>query len=1061
MLAWLIDFSLRRRALIIVASFVLIGAGVWSALRIPIDAVPDITNPQVQINTKVAALAPDEVETLVTVPIELEMAGLPGMIELRSLSKFGLSQVTMTFEDGVNIYLLRQLVTERLARVRDQLPTNVSPALAPVSTGLGEIVYYTLRYRSDAVNKPAERADQLRQLRLLHDYTVKPLLRSTPSVAEVNAIGGYEKQIIVEPDPAKLADAGVSFAQLVTTLRASTENAGGGVLELGGEAVIVRADTRAKTAEQLGNLPVKFIGAAKPLLVRDLATVAIGSAVRTGAATEDGEETVTGAAIMLAGENARAVAQAVVARLRTIEEKLPRDVEIRVVYDRADLVNATIRTVEKSLFEGAVLVAVILFALLGNGRAALIVSLAIPLSFLFMLTGMAQAKVSANLMSLGAIDFGLIVDGAIVMVENALRHLAESQRALGRTLLRNERLEVVRASAHEVVRPMFFGVMIIAVVYVPILALTGIEGKMFRPMALAVILALVGALGLAVTLMPVLAASWLSGRIAEKEGWLVRGAKAIYTPLLAWSLRWRWLVVGVAALVFAGSGWLFTRLGAEFIPQLDEGALAIQMIRGNSVALSDSVALQLRSEKLLREKFPEITHIFARIGTAEIATDPMGPNVADTYVFLKPRDQWRQIEGRLATKADLIALMRHELVQAVPGQTYLFTQPIQMRFNEIMAGARADLSLKIYGDDFTELERLATEAREVLRRVRGGGDIEFEALGRVPMLEITPKHEALQRLNLHADEINSVVSTALGGESAGALVEGNRRYDVVVRLAEAQRLDLKGLGSLPVTTPNHVQVPLSRIAEITVADRVGTITREDAQRRVAILITVVGRDTEGFVREAQAKLVAAMTFPPGYSFSFGGQFENLQAARTRLAVIVPMALALIFAFIYASFGSARQALLIFVCVPLAITGGVMALSVRDLPFTISAGIGFIALSGIAVLNGIMLISFINQLREQGRTVREAVIEGTLTRLRPKLMTALVASLGFVPMALSTGAGAEVQRPLATVVIGGVITSTFLTLIVLPILYDWMEVRRGRPRPAATAPRKIAAPAAIT
>ncbi len=1063
MLAWLIDVSLRRRALVIFVSVALIGIGAWSALRIPIDAVPDITNPQVQINTEVGALAPDEIETLVTVPIELEMAGLPGMIELRSLSKFGLSQVTMTFEDGVNIYLLRQLVTERLAHARGRLPSNVSPALAPVSTGLGEIVYYTVRYRDDAPEKPENRAEQLRQLRLLHDYTIKPLLRSTSGVAEVNAIGGYEKQIIIEPNPAKLAESAVSFEQLVRAIRASTENAGGGVLELGGEAVVVRADTRAKTAEQLASLPVKFAGAARPLLVRDLATVSIGSAVRTGASTEDGEETVTGAAIMLAGENARAVAQAAVARLKSIQAKLPRGVEIRVVYDRSDLVNATIHTVEKNLFEGAVLVAVILFALLGNWRAALIVSLAIPLSFLFMLTGMAQAKVSANLMSLGAIDFGLIVDGAIVMVENALRHLAEKQHDLRRTLSRGERLEVVRASAHEVVKPMFFGVLIITVVYVPILALTGIEGKMFRPMAIAVILALVGALGLAVTLMPVLTASFVGGRITEKEGWLVRAAKALYTPLLQWSLRWRWLVVMVAAVAFGGSVWLFTRLGAEFVPQLDEGALSIQMIRGNSVALGDSIALQRRSEKLLREKFPEITHIFTRIGTAEIATDPMGPNVADTYVFLKPRAEWRQVDGRTPTKAELIERMRHELVQSVAGQTYLFTQPIQMRFNEIMAGARADLSLKIYGDDFAELERLAAESREVLRTVPGGGDVEFEALGRVPMLEVTPKHEALQRLNLHADEINSVVATALGGEEAGSIQEGNRRFDVVVRLPEAQRLDLKGLGALPVTTSDHVQVPLSRIADITVADRVGTITREDTQRRVAILINVRGRDTESFVRDAQQKLAAAVKFPAGYYFEFGGQFENLQAARTRLAIVVPVALALIFAFIYASFGSARQALLIFLCVPLAVTGGIVALWFRNMPFTISAGIGFIALSGIAVLNGIMLISFINQLRDQGRNLRDAVVEGTLTRLRPKLMTALVASLGFVPMAISSGAGAEVQRPLATVVIGGVITSTFLTLIVLPILYDWMEMRwghrRSSPTPAGApqVPAEAAAP----
>ena len=1041
MLEWLIDFSLRKRGLIVCSALILLGVGLWSATRLGVDAVPDITNPQIQINTEVAALAPEEIETLVTVPVEMEMAGLPDMTELRSLSKFGLSQITMTFKDDVDIYRLRQLVTERLNRARDRLPPSVTPALAPISTGLGEIVYYTLRYKPGAPAAPADRAEQLRQLRLLHDYTLKPLLRSTPGLAEVNAIGGYEKQIVIAPDPTKLAQAGVSFEQIVEVVRNSTDNAGGGVLEMGGEAVVVRADTRAKTAADLGGLPVKFAGAAQPLLIRDLAEVTIGSAVRTGASTEDGEETVTGAAIMLAGENARLVAQAVVEKLKHIQEKLPQGIEIRVVYDRSDLVNATIHTVEKNLFEGAVLVAVILFGFLGNWRAALIVSLAIPLSFLFMLTGMVETKITANLMSLGAIDFGLIVDGAIVMVENILRHIAEKQHALGRKLTPAERLTEVRLSAREVARPMFFGVLIITLVYVPILALTGIEGKMFRPMAVAVMFALVGALVLALTLMPALCSWFLRGNISEKDNLIVRGAKALYTPLLEWALRMRWLVVAAALALFAVSGWIFTKLGAEFIPQLDEGSMSIQMIRGNSVALGDSVELQKASEKLLMEKFPEVSHIFSRIGTAEIATDPMGPNVSDTYLFFTPLDKWREVDGRRITKPELIELMRQELVAAAPGQTYLFTQPIQMRFNEIMAGARADLSLKIYGDDYAELERLATEARDLLRGVPGGGDVEFEALGRVPMLEITPKREALQRLNLHADEINAVVGTALGGEEAGALIDGSKRYDVVVRLPEAERMNLAGLRQLPVIGGEGAHVPLERVADIAVADRVGTINREDTQRRVAILINVRGRDTESFVLEAQAKLNAQVKFPPGYFFEFGGQFENLQAARARLMIVVPAALLLIFGLIYASFGSARQATLIFLCVPLAATGGVVALWARGMPFTISAAVGFIALSGIAVLNGIMLISFINQLRTEGRDVRKAVIEGTLTRLRPKLMTALVASLGFVPMALSNGAGAEVQRPLATVVIGGVITSTFLTLILLPVLYDWMERRR--------------------
>jgi cobalt-zinc-cadmium resistance protein CzcA len=701
--------------------------------------------------------------------------------------------------------------------------------------------------------------------------------------------------------------------------------------------------------------------------------------------------------------------------------------------------------------EGAVLVAAVLFALLGHRRAALIVTLAIPLAFLFMLTGMAQGRLSANLMSLGAIDFGLIVDGAIVVVENILRRLGERQRALGRPLLAAERRREVRVAACEVARPMFFGVAIITLVYVPILALTGVEGKMFQPMALAVMLALGGALGLALTLMPVLSSWLLSGTVDERESWLVRAAKAIYTPLLALALRGRWLVVGAALVLFAGAGWLFTRLGAEFIPQLDEGAVAVQMLRGNSVGLEASIDLQRRSEQLLRKKFPEIRHLFSRIGTAEIAMDPMGPNTSDTYVFFHPVERWRRIDGRPATKAELLELMRRELTTTIPGQAYLFTQPVQLRFNEIMAGARADLSLKIYGDDFAALERLAAEARDVLRTVPGGGDVEFDALGRVPMLEITPRREALQRLNLHADEINNVVATALAGEEAGVLIEGSRRLPVVVRLPEARRLDLAALRELPVRTEENdgVQVPLGRLAEFNVVDRVGSITREGGRRRVAVLINVRGRDTEGFVQDAAARLHEKLKLPSGYYFEFGGQFENLQSARARLALVVPATLLLIIALIYASFGSARQAALIFLCVPLAATGGVAALWLRGMPFTISAAVGFIALSGIAVLNGIMLLSFINQLRGEGREVRAAVVAGTLTRLRPKLMTALVASLGFVPMALSTGAGAEVQRPIATVVIGGIITSTFLTLIVLPVLYDWVE---GRKTPAPPPPQ---------
>jgi cobalt-zinc-cadmium resistance protein CzcA len=686
--------------------------------------------------------------------------------------------------------------------------------------------------------------------------------------------------------------------------------------------------------------------------------------------------------------------------------------------------------------------------LLGNFRAACIVALAIPLAMLFAITGMVESQVSGNLMSLGAIDFGLIIDGGVVMVENILRHLAHKQRELGRELSTSERRQEVLYSAREVANPMFFGVLIITVVYFPILALTGIEGKMFRPMALTVMFALAGSLVLALTLMPALCAYFLRGKIKEEDNWLVRLLKAIYTPLLNFALRFRWVALGAAVVLFGSSLWVFTRLGAEFIPQLDEGTMLLQFIRSSSAGLGASVDLQKKSEKLLLEKFPEIEGLFANIGTAEIAIDPMGPNVCDTYIELKPRSQWRKVNGRAATKEQLIELMRRELVVNVPGQALLFTQPIQMRFNEMMAGVRADIAVKVYGDDFKELERIATEIRDVLRPIPGSGDVEFDAFGRSPLLEIKPDRDALRRYNLPAEAMNRAIATALGGQEVGSVIEGNRRFPIVVRLSEDARGNAEVMRRLPVRTDEGGLLTLGQIARFEMGDQVAAITRESGQRRAAIMVNLRGRDVEGFVHEAMARIKAEVKFPPGYSFEFGGQFENLQAARTRLAVIVPLALVFIFILIFMSFGSLRQAALIFVCVPLAVTGGVFALWIRDMPFTISAGVGFIALSGIAVLNGIMLISFINQLRREGRSVRDAVIEGTLTRLRPKLMTALVASFGFVPMAIASGAGAEVQRPLATVVIGGIVTSTFLTLVLLPVLYEWME--RNRPALAGAA-----------
>jgi len=1041
MVAALALWSIRRRGAVLACALLLSLLGVWSASRVPIDAMPDITGPQVQINTALPALAADEAESRVTIPLESELSGLPGLVEFRSLSKTGLSQVTLIFEDGTDIFRARQLVTERIGQASGNLPPGVVPVMAPISTGLGEIVYYTLEY-ADETKAPSDEAARLRELRLLHDTRVRPALRSTAGLADVNVIGGHERQMLIEPDLAKMAKAALPMSELLQAVRKNTENAGGGVISLGGEAFTVRADTRVRTTQDIAGIPLRPSGLGPAVTVGDVAKVSVGSASRMGAATVDGREAVVGAAIMLAGENSREVSRRAVEKLRVIGEHLPEGVRIRVLYDRSDLVGATIRTVETNLFEGAAIVVVVLLLLLGHWRAALIVALAIPLSFLLLLTGMAATKASANLMSLGAIDFGLIVDGSVVMVENFLRRLDDRVRSLGRSLSEEERTHELSAAASEVAGPMFLGVAVITLVYVPIFALEGIEGKMFKPMAGAVVVALAASALVALTVMPALASFGLRPSGHGEEGWLVRRLRGVFAKALAWCFAHRGVAILVTLLAALAAAVGFTRLGADFIPQLDEGSISIQFVRAASLDLRSSVELQKKSETLLRSRFPEIDHIFARIGTAEIASDPMGPNVADTYLTLKPLETWRREGGSPINKARLVELMSGVLERTVPGQTAMFSQPIQLRFNEIMAGARADLSLKIFGDQLTDMESVATQAVAVLRKIPGGGDVEFEASGMLPSVDIVPRRDQLVRHNLHAEELNEVVSVALGGAKAGQLPSAGRPLDVVVRLPGAEQSTLARIGDLPVSAEDGsgTTVALSKVADVRSVERPGVITREDARRRLAILINVRGRDTEGFVREAEARLKAEIKPVGGVYWEFGGQFENLVRARERLALVVPAALGLILLLIYAGFGSFRQAALVFTCVPLAATGGVLALWLRGMPFTISAGIGFIAVSGIAVLNGIMLISFINQLRAGGTPLREAVTKGTLTRLRPKLLTALVASLGFVPMALSTGPGAEVQQPLATVVIGGIITSTALTLLLLPVLYDWLESR---------------------
>ena len=1038
MLSKLLEFSVRQRVFVLLATLVLVGIGIYSALRLPIDAVPDITNVQVQVNTSVPALAPEEIEKLVTFPIENEMAGIPGLTELRSLSKFGLSQVTLVFEEGTDIFRSRQLVSERLQTVVEELPPGLTPKLAPISTGLGEIYYYVVEYAADGTNKPATREAQLMELKLIHDYQIKPRLRSTPGLAEVNSQGGYEKQIVIQPNPEKLKSVGMSFSEIADAIGENVENAGGSVIQLGGEQVAVRAAGRVQTVEDIERLPLKFGSRATALHVRDVADVGIGKAVRTGTSTYNGEEAVLGAALMLSGENSRLVAKAVAAKLEEIKPKLPAGVEIIPVYDRTVLVDRTIRTVETSLFEGAILVVVVLLIMLGNWRAALIVALAIPLSLLFAMTGMVQGKISGNLMSLGAIDFGLIIDGAVVMVENIIRHLAEKQHKLKRRLTAPERVHEVLAAAKEVASPMFFGVIIITVVYFPILALTGIEGKMFKPMAITVIFALVGALALALTLMPALCSYLLGSNIKEEDSFLVKLAKKGYSPLLNFSLRFRWPVTGAAVALLALAALVFTRLGAEFVPQLDEGSFATHMIRTTSIGIDASVEMQKRGEKVLLEKFPEVDYVFSRLGTAEVATDPMGVNVADTYIMFKSFDKWRKVDGKTISKDELANLMTEELGKHVPGEAHLFSQPIEMRFNEILEGTRADIAVKVFGEDFAVIEKIAGEAREILEKIPGAADVEFDALGKSPLLEIVPRREAMSKFNLHAAELNAVVHTALAGQEVGKLIEGNRRFDIVVRLNEQLREQVEELKRLPVRVDDGGLLTLGQIADFRVVEQVAAISREFSQRRAAIMINLRGRDVESFVLEAQKKVAEQIKMPDGYTIEFGGQFKNLQEARARLMIVVPVALGLIFVLVFMALGSLRQTLLVYTGIPLAVTGGVFALWLRDLPFSISAGVGFIALSGVAVLNGLMLISYFNLLREQGRNVPTSVREGAMTRLRPVLMTALVASLGFVPMAIASGAGAEVQRPLATVVIGGILSSTFLTLVLLPTLYEWIE-----------------------
>ena len=1039
----IIAFSIKHRWVVVFATAGMALLGGYNFLRLPIDAVPDITNVQVQINTALQALSPLEIEKQITFPIEWAMGGIPSVEKVRSLSKYGLSQVTVVFEDGTDIYFARQLVNQRLQEARESLPPGLAePTMGPISTGLGEIYMWAVEAAPDAKNENGQ-PYSLTDLRTMQDWIVRPQIRTVPGVTEVNSIGGYEKQYHVLPDPARLLAHGLSFRDVFEALARNNANVGGGYIEHAEEQYLIRATGVVQTAGDIENILLDAQGGA-PLRIRDVATVTIGKELRTGAATVEGKEGVVGTAIMLLGENSRVVSRRVAEKMNAVNRSLPEGVAVRTVYNRTYLVDATLKTVRNNLVEGAVLVVATLFVLLGNLRAALVVALMIPLSMLFAITGMVENRISGNLMSLGAIDFGIIVDGAVVMVENIIRRFALRQHELGRAIAPRERLELAYESSAEIARPTLFGMAIIMIVYLPILTLSGIEGKMFKPMASVVLLAMAGALVLTFTFLPAAVAILLRGKIAEGENALVRGVGRVYAPVLRFTLRFRWAVVTASVLFVLFCALLASGLGSEFVPKLGEGAFAIQSARIPAVSLTKSLEMQTKVENLLKSEFPdEVSGLFARTGTAEIATDPEGQNTSDTYIILKPRREWK----RARTQEELAEAMEETLAR-LAGQTYEISQPIELRFNELIAGVRGDLAVKIFGEDMDVMTLHAGRVASILNSISGAADVKVEQTGGLPVLTVAVDREAIARYGVNVADVQEVIEIAIGGSSVGQVFEGDRRFDLVVRLPDEIRRDLHTLYNLPiplspvessllasVQEDNHpAYVPLGAVARIDLQEGPNLIRREDGKRRVVVQANVRGRDLGSFVEEAQRRVEREVKLPPGYWFEWGGQFENLIAARNRLNIVVPVALLLIFALLFMTFGSGRSATLVFTGVPLALTGGVLALWMRGFPMSISAGVGFIALSGVAVLNGVVMVSFINGLRAKGVDLEQAIIEGSMTRLRSVLMTAFAPALGFVPMALAHGTGAEVQKPLATVVIGGIISATILTLVALPALY---------------------------
>jgi cobalt-zinc-cadmium resistance protein CzcA len=1056
MIAKIVDFAVARRWFVLLVTAIATIVGAWALARLPIDAVPDITNNQVQINARAPALSPEQVERQVAFPIETALAGIPGLENTRSLSRNGFAQVTAVFTDTTDIYFARQQVAERLREAEEGLPEGVNPEMGPIATGLGEVYMWAvhLAHRPEDKHKPGEpglqpdgsyitpegerlvsEADKATYLRTAQDWIVTPLVKTVPGIAGIDTIGGYVKQYQVVPDMQRLAALGISLTDLAAALEANNRAIGAGVVDRNGEGLSVRSDARIGGAAELAETVIATRGGV-PITLAQVATVQTGQAIRMGSSSENGKEVVVGTAIMRIGENSRDVASGVAARLDEINASLPTDVIIQPVLDRTGLVEATVKTVAKNLTEGALLVIVILFLLLGNFRAALIAALVIPVTMLLTSFGMLQGGVSANLMSLGALDFGLIVDGAVIIVENALRRIGEQQHGIGRTLTRDERLTTVAAAAREMIRPSVYGQAIIILVYVPLLTLTGVEGKTFTPMALTVIFALVGAFVLSLTFVPAMLAIWLSKPVEEKEGRIMAWLGRHYAPRLDRAMakpRNTMLGAGAALLVAGGA---YAALGQEFLPQLDEGDLTAQLLRVPGTSVDQSQAMQLRVERAL-SALPEVKFVFSKTGTAELASDPMPPNISDTFIIMKDRRDWP--DPRLS-KAELTAKVEKRLA-GLPGSAFEISQPIQMRFNELIAGVRGDVAVKVFGDDNDAMAATANRIAAIMRKTEGATDVRVEQTEGLPMLDICPKRDAMARLGVSAAVLQETIAAAIGGRDAGVIFEGDRRFAVTIRLSDSTRADFAALAQVPVPTPGGQFVPLESVAELAVTDGANQISRENGKRRIVVQANVRGRDVAGVVEDAEGAIREQVRLPAGQYLEWGGQFENLASAQGRLALVVPACFALILLLLYGALGSVRDAAIVFTGVPLALVGGMLALLLRGMPFSISAAVGFIALSGIAVLNGLVMVTSIQGLIASGFARAEAARAGALGRLRPVVMTALVASLGFVPMALATGAGAEVQKPLATVVIGGLVSATLLTLFVLPTLYALY----GRPR----------------